>query len=442
MLNIDRKVYDIIGVGIGPFNLGMAVMAEQLPQLNCIFFDQSKEFNWHPGLMLPGARLQVPFYADLITLIDPSSKLTYLYYLKEKQRMFRFSHHEQTSATRTEYNDYCRWVVSKLDNLRFHHKVVDVNYDERDQLYTVMVHNLSSDEMVFYCGKHLVIGVGSVPYVPECSREGRKERKGCAKNAMQTDKKIIHSSEYLFHKDSILEHQKITVVGSGQSAAEIFYDLLNYADHLENLCWFTRSHRIYAMENSKFSYEHTSEDYIDHFYSLTNEQKRKTLKRHDPLYKGINFSLLNEIYDRLYLMSLEMDTSFIKIYPKAELQGINCDHDGLALQFFHMEQERNFEHKTEVVIMATGYESCVPEFLNSIKERIQFLENGKYDVKRNYSIDHNNSVFVQNAELHSHGFSAPDLGMGPYRNATILNAILGYELFVLEKGVTFQRFGC
>jgi len=31
--------------------------------------------------------------------------------------------------------------------------------------------------------------------------------------------------------------------------------------------------------------------------------------------------------------------------------------------------------------------------------------------------------------------------MGPYRNAIILNSILGYEHFVMEKNVAFQRFG-
>lgn len=100
----------------------------------------------------------------------------------------------------------------------------------------------------------------------------------------------------------------------------------------------------------------------------------------------------------------------------------------LDLQFFHTEQEKSFEHRTEILILATGYQYSVPEFLNSIENRICFMENGKYDVQRNYSIDNRNSLFVQNAELHSHGFSAQDLGMGPYRNATILNSILGYEL--------------
>lgn len=39
------KVYDIIGIGIGPFNLGLAALASDLVQLDCIFIDQQEGFN-------------------------------------------------------------------------------------------------------------------------------------------------------------------------------------------------------------------------------------------------------------------------------------------------------------------------------------------------------------------------------------------------------------
>jgi lysine N6-hydroxylase len=64
-----------------------------------------------------------------------------------------------------------------------------------------------------------------------------------------------------------------------------------------------------------------------------------------------------------------------------------------------------------------------------------------YALNRNHFIDNRSSIFVQNADLHSHGFNSADLGMGPYRNATILNLILGREHFKLEENIAFQRFG-
>ena len=64
-----------------------------------------------------------------------------------------------------------------------------------------------------------------------------------------------------------------------------------------------------------------------------------------------------------------------------------------------------------------------------------------YDVRRNYTIDHSEEeIFVQNAELHTHGISTPDLGMGAYRNSQIINQISGREVYLVEKKIAFQSF--
>jgi lysine N6-hydroxylase len=67
------------------------------------------------------------------------------------------------------------------------------------------------------------------------------------------------------------------------------------------------------------------------------------------------------------------------------------------------------------VFIATGYKNIIPEFLNPIKAMIQWNESGNYDLNKNYSVDANDSIFVQNADLQSHGFNSAELGMGPLR---------------------------
>ena len=42
---------------------------------------------------------------------------------------------------------------------------------------------------------------------------------------------------------------------------------------------------------------------------------------------------------------------------------------------------------------------------------------------------------------HTHGFVAPDLGMGAHRNSTVLAAMRGREVYPIEKRVAFQHFG-
>jgi lysine N6-hydroxylase len=63
-------------------------------------------------------------------------------------------------------------------------------------------------------------------------------------------------------------------------------------------------------------------------------------------------------------------------------------------------------------------------------------------VQRNYSTGvEPGEIFVQNAELHTHGFVSPDLGMAAYRNSCILREILGCEVYPVERSIAFQEFG-
>jgi hypothetical protein len=63
-------------------------------------------------------------------------------------------------------------------------------------------------------------------------------------------------------------------------------------------------------------------------------------------------------------------------------------------------------------------------------------------VQRDYTIDiHGEEIFVQNVELQTHGFVTPDLGMGAYRNAQIINKVCGREVYLVEKKIAFQSFG-
>ena len=87
------EVFDIVGIGIGPFNLGMAALAHPLVQSNelkAIFFDENQGFCWHPGVMFPNSTIQVPFMADLVSLADPTSPWSFLNYLKRQGRIYQF----------------------------------------------------------------------------------------------------------------------------------------------------------------------------------------------------------------------------------------------------------------------------------------------------------------------------------------------------------------
>ncbi|HVM02743.1 MAG TPA: SidA/IucD/PvdA family monooxygenase, partial [Acidimicrobiales bacterium] len=103
------RPYDVVGVGIGPFNLSLAALADGVPGLRTLFLERRPRFSWHPGLLLDGAALQVSFLADLVSLVDPTSRWSFLAYLRAHDRLLPFYLRERWRPSRREYDDYCRW---------------------------------------------------------------------------------------------------------------------------------------------------------------------------------------------------------------------------------------------------------------------------------------------------------------------------------------------
>ena len=423
------QIYDFVGVGVGPFNLGLACLTEPIAGLNGIFLDQSDGFNWHPGMLLQDTTLQIPFMADLVTLADPTSRFSFLNYIKEQGRIYSFYIRQNFYLLRNEYNQYCQWAIRKLSNVRFGTLVERIDYCEQQRCYVVGAIETATGQPQTYRGRKLVLGTGTVPYVPGCCKEltGR----------------AVHSASYLMHKQRLQNRKSITVVGSGQSAAEIYYDLLQEINHHGyELNWITRSPRFFPLEYSKLTLEMTSPEYVDYFYGLPPSKRDRLIVEHKHLYKGINFDLINQIYDLLYTKSL---TSRIRVdlRTNSELKRavFNEATDRFELELYQHEQGRHYQHSTEGLILATGYTYQLPGFVEGIASRIRWDEKGRFDVNRNYSIDREGSeIFVQNAELHSHGFVTPDLGLACYRNSYIIREMTGRDYYPIESRIAFQQF--
>jgi lysine N6-hydroxylase len=428
--------YDLLGIGLGPFNLGLAALCHDIPKLSTAFIEQKDDFDWHPGLLLPGARLQVPFYADLVTLVRPQSKFSWFSFLQAKQRLFRFGVQDNPFPLRREYNEYGKWVAGQLQGLWFGHRVLGVHYCEEKARYDVRVLELKTGASKTFHAKHLVIGIGSEPFIPACA----KDLVATQKNLDQTMPVIFHAADYLFNMSRLASKNRITIIGSGQSAAEIFQDTLSRSARC-TLSWFTRSPRFFPMETNPAAFELSGPDYREHFFQLPPAMKEFILAGQDALYKGINAGLLSAIYERMYERLLDNPADTTALYPNCELLEVGWTVDEWCCTFRNSDTNQIFEHRTDALVLATGYKERSPTFLDGLKDRIDYLANGKYDVSHQYSVTADHSIFVQNADLHSHGFASSDLSFGPYRNAGILNQVLGYEHFALEKNIAFQSFG-
>lgn len=125
----NETVYNVIGIGIGPFNLGLAALSHPISELKTLFLDQRDGFDWHPGLMIDHVTLQTPFLCDCVSMADPTHPLSLLNYLKETDRLYKLFIRENFFIPRKEYNRYCQWVIKQLPECRFSTQVTDIEYE-------------------------------------------------------------------------------------------------------------------------------------------------------------------------------------------------------------------------------------------------------------------------------------------------------------------------
>ncbi|WP_320776277.1 lysine N(6)-hydroxylase/L-ornithine N(5)-oxygenase family protein [Streptomyces sp. CRN 30] len=444
-MSTPTSVRDLVGIGIGPFNLSLAALAHPLDGLDAVFYDQRPAFAWHPGLLIDGARLQVPFLADLVTLADPASPWSFLNYLKARERLYPFYFAERFHIQRTEYDAYCRWVSENLPALRFGHQVDAVRFHPEHDVFEVDYTQLDEDGEAQALGRthtrNLVLGIGTEPYVPDPLRP-LVETPGVP---------VLHAADYLEHRADLLTAGHVTVVGTGQSGAEIFLDLLrNRPAGRERLHWIGRTEAFAPMEYSKLGLEHFTPDYTRYFHALPENVRDRLVPAQWQLHKGVDAGTLAAVHDELYRRSLDGG------WPDAVLTpGVRVRTAGrvattkVELHLEHTEQDSRSRLTTDAVVLATGYrERPLDRLFAGLDPYLRRDSSDRPRVDDRFRLLLDPSVtaagchiYVQNAELHSHGVGTPDLGLTAWRSATILNSVTGTESYPLPQRSAFTTFG-
>ncbi|MEU1125166.1 SidA/IucD/PvdA family monooxygenase [Streptomyces sp. NPDC005899] len=437
------RTHDLIGIGIGPFNLSLAALAHHTPHpLTTAFYEQKPAFHWHPGLLIDGATLQVPFLADLVTLADPTNPWSFLNYLRTRERLYPFYFAERFHIQRTEYDAYCRWVSRQLPTLHFSHQADAVRWNADRSFFEVDYTRLDPHGQAQGLGRaharHVALGVGTEPFVPEPLRP-LAEAPGVP---------VLHSADYLHHRDTLLGAGHITVIGSGQSGAEIFLDLLRARPRgAERIHWLARTPAFAPMEYSKLGLEHFTPDYTRYFHALPEAVRDTLVPSQWQLHKGIDTDTITAIHDELYRRTLHGG------WPDATLTpGVHVRTAGrlagsrIELHLEHTQEGTRTRLATDAVVLATGYrERPVDSLLTALAPHIRRDASARPRIDESYRLELDPAVtghiYVQNAERHTHGVGAPDLGLAAWRSATILNDLTGTTPYPLPQRTAFTTFG-
>ncbi|MGA4850934.1 lysine N(6)-hydroxylase/L-ornithine N(5)-oxygenase family protein [Streptomyces sp. G5(2025)] len=439
--NTEEEPLDLLGVGIGPFNLSLAALADGLPELRTAFLEQRANFRWHWGMMIEGSTLQVPFLADLVSLVDPTSPWSFLNYMRSRERLFPLYFAERFHIQRSEYDAYCRWVSERLPGCRFGHTVDTVRWDAGRGAFEVDFTLVREGGEASGAGRlfarNLVLGVGTTPRVP----------KPLTSLVEDESVPVLHSADYLAHRERLLDAEHVTVIGSGQSGAEVFLDLLRRRPvGREKLTWMTRTSAFAPMEYSKLGLEHFTPDYTRYFHGLTESVRDQLVPQQWQLYKAVSGETLGQIQDELYQRSMHGDWPDATLTPGVELRSIERRGDRLELQVAQREQRETRFLATDAVVLATGYaERPAKGLIESLLPHLRTDGAGRPQVDEEHRLVLDEaiggSVFVQNAERHTHGVGTPDLGLAAWRSAVILNSVSAGCAYRLPERTAFTTFG-
>jgi lysine N6-hydroxylase len=306
---------------------------------------------------------------------------------------------------------------------------------EDDGVFEITAVDPETGEESHYYANDVVMGIGTRPNVPEHLRGHPSED-------------VFHTASYLDRRERCLDADSITVVGSGQSAAEVVRDLLErQPDNDYRLDWMTRSRGFTQTVDAKLGNMIYNPDYTEYFYELDQSVKDKLFPAQGLLYQGIDKPTSDRIYDILYERSIGDSEPEIGMIASTAIQDIEAVEYGedarYRLQCEHWQEKEAFEHETEVVILGTGYLRPKPAFLDPLEDEIETDDKDRFRITKNYRIKTNDvsgRIFVQHADFHTHGINATDLGMGCYRNAVIINSLVGEEAYPAGRANIFQDY--
>lgn len=412
-----KKIYKLIGIGIGPSNLSTAALLQpHMEEVPSIFFDNKKEFSWYPGMLFPNAKMQVSFLKDLVTMVDPSSEYSFLNFLKKTGRLYMFAAKGMThEITRVEFERYFNWVINQLPNLRFSSNVESVKYE--DGLFELEVNGEK-----FYA-ENISLGIGKKAKVPYFTEP-------------YLGKNVIHSTQFLTSGIEV-KGKKVMIVGGGQSAAEIaLYFLQNGSNRPKEINWISQTYNLIEMENSPFVNELYTPNYSEYFYGISRTTRKELIEKQKYTSDGISSSTLNELYEEIYRQKYMEDGSIVKFYMHSCLENLNPLNGGYVGQIKNKDFAFHEEVESDAVILCTGLTNTDHVILDSIRHKIEW-EDENFCVNRDFSLSTvcnlNGKIFVHNGAKHVRGVADPNLSLLAWRSGIIINSILGRNEYDVES---------
>ena len=422
-MSIETLEYDVIGLGFGPANLAIAVALEEDRRvgeggLRYCFLEKKPAFEWHGGMLLEDSRMQISFLKDLATLRNPASRFTFINYLHQKRRLEPFINIGSFNPSRVEYNDYLGWAAGHFaERVHYGEEVIAIEaMEEQGEVQRLRVISRFADGRTrMRVTRNLVVGIGGLPSIPEAFRPWRDEPR------------VIHSSQYRERIDSLCrdndQPQRLAVIGSGQSAAEIFSDLTGRFPQAE-VSLIMRSQALRPADDSPFVNEIFDPSYTDLIYQQPHAVRQELIRAHAHTnYSVVNLDLIERIYQGLYQQSIT-GRSTQRLLANRQIHRVEAVAEGVRLSLSDGLSEHNEVREFDGVVLATGYRRDGHQrLLEGLK---LYLAAG--EVERSYRLPTQAwffpNIYLQGCCEASHGLSDTLLSVLSVRSQEVVDALL------------------
>ncbi|CAM3044108.1 lysine N(6)-hydroxylase/L-ornithine N(5)-oxygenase family protein [Skermania piniformis] len=411
----SAAVVDVLGVGFGPSNLGLAIAIaehnEAAPKavITARFIEAKEKFGWHPEMMLPGATMQVSFLKDLVTQRNARSYYTFLNYLTHRGRLNDFVNHQTFFPTRVEFADYLEWAA---DAVR-----ADVGYGSRAT-------------SVRWAGDCFVVEVAGS--TPETIR-ARNVVLASGLTGVLPDG--ITPSGRVFHNHGLLGHlarlprsaePRFVVIGSGQSAAEVVeYLHANYPSAGVHAVF--GKYGFTPADDSPYANRIFDPAAVDDYFSSPPELRRRLMDYHRSTnYSAVDGALIETLYAREYAERVRGPRRLF-IHGASRVASVTDFGGWVDVVVEHGPAGLEDTLRCDAVICATGFRPIdLPALLGDFTAEVEFDAEG-VRVARDYRVITKKPIpgglYLQGGTEHTHGISSSLLSNIAVRSDEIVKSI-------------------
>lgn len=396
-MNEFHRDVELLAIGAGPANLALAVALEELAPhelaTNSLVIEQADSVAWQRGMLLPGAKSQVSFLKDLVTLRDPRSRFSFINYLHSVGRLSEFINMGDFWPYRTEISNYFQWAANSLAKVRMEYGRRCVGIDPcraADGAVTGWNTRLADGSTIH--SRHIVIGAGRDPYIP-------------AEFTTLPYERVVHSTEYLSRIAELPKDRRyrVAVIGGAQSSAEMFdavqQDLPGCAPTL-----IMRSIGMKTYENSRFTNELYYPGAVDDFYDARTDARAQILREmHITNYGGLAPDLLDRLYRQLYTDRLA-GTGRLRVVTMNDVTFACEDGPDVLLELTDRRTGAKEELRCDLVLLGTGFVREQPALVRNLTTA---LGCDTVEVTRNYrlNVPGPGACYLQGVNEATHGIS-------------------------------------